>query len=303
METNVAVHAKPTTEEVLFHEGDVSLCLMINRRTRSLRVVDFRAGPHPKKRQIVERVARDEGLERIFTVVEREEAPSWLRLGFHKEGSIPGFYKRSDAYLLGFLMESDEEVAQSGTRLALHARPEHAIADRAERAYQAGRRMMRTKAPEVLPAVKVQKAREQDVLRSLSHAGRSGRALTELEPFGRGVQREAYLCTARGGFSLLVSVETQPCFDNALVEPLTAPRSEKETWLTAAGLRQVGDLLRAQGLVSAFAISVADSVPMTAALVVAGFRRTGRLPKHMMVQGERHDAFLWSRKLADLATD
>ncbi|KYG00621.1 hypothetical protein BE21_57290 [Sorangium cellulosum] len=27
--------------------------------------------------------------------------PTWTRLGFVREGSIPGFYKRSDAWILG----------------------------------------------------------------------------------------------------------------------------------------------------------------------------------------------------------
>jgi hypothetical protein len=302
MATNVAVVAKPDVEEIHYHKGDVSLCLMINRRTRSLRVVDFRAGTHPLKREVVEQIARDEGLERAYTVVEREEAPSWLRLGFHKEGNIPGFYKRSDAYLLGMAIEPDS-VQESGMRIALHARPEHAMGDRAERAYQAGRRMMREKGADADCRVKVQLAKESDVGRSLATAMRAGRALTQFEPFGRDGVRSAYLGTARGGFSVLVGVEGQPCFDNAYVDVLTAPRSEKEAFLTASALTKVSELLEKQGVVSSFAITLAESVEMTAAFVTAGFRRTGRLPNHLLVRNERQDAFLWSRKLADTDHD
>lgn len=302
MATNVAVLAKPEVEEIHYQKGDVSLCLMINRRMRSLRVVDFRAGTHPLKREVVEQIARDEGLDRAYTVVEREEAPSWLRLGFHKEGNIPGFYKRSDAYLLGMEVEPDSSARESGVRIAIN-RGEHAMGDRAERAYQAGRRMMRERSVDGDNRVKVQIAKENDVVKSMLTASRAGRALTHFEPFGRDGVRSSYLCTARGGFSLLVGVECQPCFDNAFIDPLTAPRSEKETFLTATALAKVGEVLEKQGVVSSFAITLAESVEMTAAMVTAGFRRTGRLPQHMLVRGERQDAFLWSRRLADVDHD
>ena len=40
-------------------------------------------------------------MEKAYTLVERDEVATWVKLGFAKEGNIPGFYKRSDAFLLG----------------------------------------------------------------------------------------------------------------------------------------------------------------------------------------------------------
>ena len=77
----------------------------------------------------------------------------------------------------------------------------------------------------------------------------TGRALTGFEPFGRDVEQIPWLCTARGGFSLLVSLEANPCFDNAYLDLLTAPRGEKEIWLTASALLKLGEHLLSQGLV------------------------------------------------------
>src|SRR5271163_3104004 len=88
-------------EEVLFQNDAVSLCLLINRRAKTMRVVDFRAGPTSAKRHFVLQLAKREGMEKAYTLVERDEVSTWVKLGFAKEGSIPGFYKRSDAYLLG----------------------------------------------------------------------------------------------------------------------------------------------------------------------------------------------------------
>src|SRR3984885_15751092 len=90
-----------TVEEIFFQNEAVSLCLLINRRARTMRVVDFRAGPTNAKRLFVLTLAQREGVEKAYTLVERDECATWVKLGFAKEGNIPGFYKRSDAFLLG----------------------------------------------------------------------------------------------------------------------------------------------------------------------------------------------------------
>lgn len=303
MAGNVAVLAKPQTEEIHVQRGDVSLCLLVNRRTRTLRIVDFRSGPSLLKREIIRRVAREEGIERAFTVVEREEAPGWVRLGFRKEATLPAFYKRTDAVLLGVSFGLRPSAPRRAKHLPLASRGEPGMADPVERAYQAARRMVRGQSPQELPTVKLQAAKEADVLRCLAAAMHSGRALTGLEPFGRGGERSSHLATARGGFSLLLSVECQPCFDNALVDLLTAPRSEKEAWMTAAALHSLDPILAERGALAVFAITPAAAVELSAALVRAGFRRTGRLHQHLALRDERCDALLWSRKLAERGRD
>lgn len=288
-------------EQLTVTKGEVSLCLLLNRRTRAMRIIDFRAGPQPNKFDCIREVAAREGIERAFTVVERDESSTWTKMGFEKEGSIPGFYKRSDAYILG--MDLDQAAPrESGTRIRIRRDVEEDFAqgsDRGERAYQAGRRLMRNRAPENLPKVNVALARPQDRDKAFANAGSSGRALTGLEEFGRDVQKSEVLCTARGGFSLLVGVEEQPCFDNAFLEALCAPRGDKETWLTASALIKICDDLAAREIVSVFSVSPSESVELGAAWMAAGFRRTGRLPGHLMVHGQRTEAFLWSRRLTD----
>src|SRR4029077_4549831 len=90
-----------SVEEVFFQNDSVSLCLMIHRRAKTMRVIDFRAGPSNAKRLFVLSLAQREGVSKVYTLVERDEGQTWQKLGFAKEGSIPGFYKRSDAFLLG----------------------------------------------------------------------------------------------------------------------------------------------------------------------------------------------------------
>ncbi len=298
MASSAALEFDVQGDEVHVQKGDIALCFLINRSMRTMRVIDFRAGYAAQKADIVQEVALREGVERVFTVVEREEATTWNKLGFDKEGTIPGFYKRSDAHVLGMAVDQRGQM-ESGTRIRVKLPEGTESPDLAERAYQSARKFSRTFGPGELPKVNVAEAREQDVARAFEVAQRNGRDLSRFEPFGRGGVRRAYLCTARGGFSLLVGLEVQSCFDNAWLEMLVAPRGDKEIGLTVSAIQQVSARLAAEGIVSAFALAPADSVEVMAALNLAGFRKTGRLPGHLALRGTRSDAFLWSRKLSD----
>src|SRR6185436_1984470 len=92
---------KKAVDEIFFQNDAVSLCLLIHRRAKTMRVIDFRAGPTNAKRTFVLSLAHREGVEKVYTLVERDEVATWVKLGFAKEGNIPGFYKRSDAFMLG----------------------------------------------------------------------------------------------------------------------------------------------------------------------------------------------------------
>jgi hypothetical protein len=267
----------------------------MNRENKTMRVIDFRSGAQPNKAELVRQIAEREGISRVYTVVEREESTTWARMGFEKEGNIPGFYKRSDAYILGMSVEQSEPL-ESQTRIRIKG---HSPEEEAEKLLASAKKFLKSKAPAELPKVKITQTRPQDEEKAISIAEKSGRSLTNFAPFGRGSEHMSYLCTARGGFSLLVGVEIQPCFDNALLELLVAPRGEKETWLTVSGVEQVCAELKKRGIVSSFSISPVDSVELCSALLAAGFKKTGRLVGHLTVRGERKDAFLWSRKLAE----
>jgi len=280
--------------ELLISRSGLTLRFLLNRRSRVMRVIDFRAGPHPEKLSLVQEIAEQQGMQRAFTLVEREEAPTWVRLGFEKEGVIPGFYKRSDAHVLGILFD-EAPGRESAIRIKLH---QDVPGDAHERTYQAARRLLKGRDGQGLPSVKVAQARSQDEEKAIEVARLSGRQLTDLAPFGRDVHRTSYLCTARGGFSLLIGAEIQPCFDNALLQLLTPPRGEKELFMMAGALDQVCSSLGDQGVVSVFSLVPADSVELSAILLAAGFRRTGIMPRQLLLDGPAA-AQIWARKLAE----
>jgi hypothetical protein len=297
--------ANAGVEELLFHNDTVSLCLLVNRRHRTLRVIDFRAGPTLAKRNFVIATAKREGVEKVFTLVERDEVGTWTRLGFTREGSIHAFYKRSDAWILGAVVSQvgplrhdpraaqpdDDEDEESDEA------PISPAATLAERTIARARRQLKTDgAP--LPAIKLAPARDADLKKALSAAARSGRALTGFESFGRDVERSAFVLTGKGGFELYASWESQACFGNSFLEILTGPRDEAERLATTAAVRAACDRLAQNGIVSTFCLSPADDVPLATVYLAAGFRRSGVLAKHVMVKGERKDAIVWSKKLA-----
>ena len=356
---------KKTVDEIFFRNDAVSLCLLVNRRAKVMRVVDFRAGPTPAKRMFVLSLARREGVEKLFTVVERDEVSTWVKLGFTKEGNIPGFYKRSDAFLLGCSVSGEagngvspvssvSPVSRSGVRVAVRSSraptlakvmtrmvtraAEVSLADRylpgngapvwadpepdadtvdaalepidttaqdfAEKTLLKGKRIAKELLERGFVPVKVAAIQEADAKKAVASALRSGRALTGFEPFGRDVSRRYFSLTARGGFELVASAESQACFGNAFLELLCPPRNEAERLATASALHVLCGRLLADGVVSCFALAPSDDVDLAAAFAANGFRRTGVLPGHLVVgAGARKDAIVFVRKLANPADE
>jgi hypothetical protein len=290
-------------EEMFVQNETVSLCLLINRRTKTMRVIDFRAGPSHAKRVFVLKLARREGIEKVYTLVERDEASTWIKLGFAKEASIPGFYKRSDAFLLGSGVDDASLQAEvravdaddDDDEVTAAPSPGHELA---EKTLAQAKKQAKALLDRQLPPTKLVQVKAPDVQKPLEKALRSGRALTAFEPFGRDVERRYFQITARNGFDLVVSAESQSCFGNAFLELLTAPSTEHERLATTSAVRTMCDKLSAEGVVSCFSLAPSDDLSLATAYAFNGFRRTGLLASHMLVRGERKDAIVWSRKLA-----
>lgn len=328
-------------EEMFFRNDAVSVCMMLNRRAKTMRIIDFRAGPSDAKRTFVLSIAQREGVEKLYTLVERDEVGTWVRLGFEREGNIPGFYKRSDAFLLGCNVQAaaarDAAPKRSSEmRIAVRSNvldPDYAndvanamddeldledepkidtrAHDFAERTIaQAKKRAKDAKdnPAKAIPNLKVTvtEVREDDakVKKPLAAALKAGRALTAFEPFGRDAERKYYVIAGKlksTPYELVVSAESQACFGNAYVEMLTAPQTDVEKIGVVSALRALCDRLLEAQVVGCFALAPSDDVALATAFVMNGFRRTGLLANHISVGGARKDAILWSRKLTNPA--
>ncbi len=305
-------------EEVFFQNEAVSLCLLVNRRARTMRVIDFRAGPSHAKRLFVLSLAQREGVEKAYTLVERDECATWVKLGFAKEGNIPGFYKRSDAFMLGCVVpppgrakvlerrapdDDDEAPSQSGTRIAAAspagAAPMTPAQERMERTILTAKKALKDAPEKAPPPAKIASISEADARKAVAAALKTGRALTAFEAFGRDAERKFFMATARGGFELCASTESQACFGNAYLELLQSPRTEAEKAGTHGVVRAFCDRLTAEGVVSCFSLAPSDDLALAMVYLQNGFRRTGLLLDHLVVGDRRKDAIIWARKLAN----
>jgi hypothetical protein len=284
-------------DELLFHNDSVSLCLLVNRRNRTVRVIDFRAGPTLAKRNFVIAAAKREGIEKVFVLVERDEVATWMRLGFHREGSIPGFYKRSDAWLMGAVVAEvgpmrpesvydDDDLEDDEPNVALET---------ANKLVEKAKRIAKEEKP--VPPTKITKLKRDPAAKAVAAALKTNRALTAFEPFSRDAERIAHVVTGKGGFELVTSHELQPSFGSAFFELLTGPRDEGERLLTVSALRTLMTQLVEAGAVCAFTMTPADDLLLAAAMLGAGFRRSAVLASHIVVANKRRDAIVWSRRL------
>jgi hypothetical protein len=277
---------KPIVEELYFRSDSAYLCLLLNRRTRGIRVIDFRAGALPAKRLYIQSVATQENVEKVITLVEKDEVSSWTRVGFVREGTIPGFYKRSDGHLCGCVIgdkTASIEVTDASAKLT-------------ERTINAGKKAAGDISDKIKGA-SVRPATEKDALSARDAAWKKGAAFGSFDMFGRDAQRIYFDATVRRGKANYISAEFQDCFGHALVEVLRLPATENETLAVVAGLRVLSENLEARGIVAAFAFAPNDDVEISTAFLAAGYRKTGLLAQGILdADGGRKDAILWTLK-------
>jgi hypothetical protein len=278
----------PVVEEVHFRSDSAFLCLLVNHRTKFIRVIDFRAGALPAKRLFIQSVAKREGIEKVITLVEKDEVSSWTRVGFVREGTIPGFYKRSDGHLCGCVIgdkTASIEVTDEGMRLA-------------ERTINAAKRITKD-IPDTIKGAAVREIEARPALSARDQAWKKGFALNAFDSFGRDAESFYYEATYRRSKPNFLRAEFQDCFGHSLVEILKRPETDSEQLATVAGIRVMCDTLKERGIISAFGFAASDDDVLAATYLASGFRKTGLLARGILAGGKRKDAILWTRKLAN----
>ncbi len=287
--TAVAKEPEPIVEEMHFRSDNAFLCLLLNRRTKAIRVIDFRAGALPAKRLFIQSVAQREGVEKVLLLVEKDEVSSWTRVGFVREGTVPGFYKRSDGHLVGCVIgertasvEVSEDALKTAERTIAAARK---IADGIDEPVKG----MTVKETDKETA---EEARDEVWLKKENQYG-------AFDAFGRDAARMYVEVTGKRIKTNYISAEFQDCFGHSLIEILRAPKNEQDVLGVVAALRWLNEYLKAKEIVSAFAFAPVDNLELATAFLAAGFRKTGLLAKGVLLADKRSDAILWTRKLAD----
>lgn len=282
--------SKPAVEEMYFRSDSAYLCLLLNRRSGFIRVIDFRAGALPAKRLYIQSIARQENIAKVITLVEKDEVSSWTRVGFVREGTIPGFYKRSDGHLCGCVIgdrTASIEVSDASAKLT-------------ERTINAAKKNAMD-IPEKIRGASVHEVESKAALSARDSAWRKNPAMGSFDTFGRDATRVFYDASVRRSKVNYLSAEFQDCFGHSLIEVLRPPTTDNEILAITAGLRVIDDDLQERGIVSAFAFAPNDDVQMATAFVAAGYRKTGLLAQGVPTDEGRKDAILWTRKLLNPA--
>lgn len=314
---------EPLIERVVRNE-DIFCSLLFDHTHRTLRVVDFRGGNFQSKHAYLERILMKEGMRKIFTLIERDDMNGWQRVGYSREGAIPGYYKRSDAYIMSKIYDKDYDVSQSqgeelaenktflndvkvvGKKLSEQREPSvkveqipenevrELLTEEIERTDKKGPSAKTTKSSKAPKAVKGVKGKKT---KSVPPTPATMEGLV-FPQFSREVEHFHFLIqNRRTKQTNVISAEYQDCFGNVKVHFCLTPDSKPEQNLARAGLTVAIDQMAEMGAVSIFATAPVTDEKINAVYASAGFRNTGWMNRQHISDDGATDAVLWTKKL------
>jgi hypothetical protein len=268
-------------EEHYYRRGDIDFCFLLNRTHLNLRVFDYRVGNYQQKRDFFDRIARSEGLKKVFTVVEKQDSKSWRSVGFSREGAIPGYFRTADAYVMSRVYTEDGDPIQGG-------------------------------APKLTAPSITAKEPNLTKPRGLSieiveDAARLARVIDDFgesalyAPFRRTVFHPDLAVHGKAGKrDFWIGAETDSSFGHAKIDILTPPRPNKDTdpptleYLLQAML----DELQRRETASVFSLIAADWQPSQQLVANLGFKVSARLTDHIVREDGFVGAQLWHRRIS-----
>ncbi len=311
---------QPLVERIVRNE-DIFCSLLFDYTNRTLRVVDFRGGNFQSKHAYLENILTKEGMRKIFTLIERDDMNGWQRVGYHREGSIPGYYKRSDAYIMSRIYDADFDAKSAPAE-----DPENKgiLSD----IKVTGKKLGETKDPsikvdpisdvEVIQIISEERARRET--KPAKGAGKTKKVQAkgkkasqppaekiEEEPrmdglifpqFSREVEYFHFLIqNRRNKQTNVLSTEYQDCFGNAKVHFGLPIESKADQNMAKVGLGQAIDQLLEMGAVSIFATVPSGDAKSNEVYAGCGFRNSGWLNRQLLTPAGVLDVILWTRKL------
>ncbi|PRQ03597.1 hypothetical protein ENSA5_14320 [Enhygromyxa salina] len=267
-------------EEHYYRRGDIDFCFLLNRTHLNLRVFDYRVGNYQQKRDFFDRIARSEGLKKVFTVVEKQDSKSWRSVGFSREGAIPGYFRTADAYVMSRVYTDDGDPIQGGapklTAPSISATEPNVTKPR---------------------GLNVEIVTDQTRLaRVVDDFG----AAALYAPFRRAVFHPDVAIHGKSGKrDFWIGAETDTSFGHAKVDILTPPRPNKDTdpaileYLLQATL----DELSRRETASVFSLIAADWTPSAQVVANLNFKVSARLTDHIVREDGFVGAQLWHRRI------
>ncbi|MBN2714897.1 MAG: hypothetical protein JXX14_03515 [Deltaproteobacteria bacterium] len=292
--------------EQMVRNDDIFCSLLYDEGNSTLRVVDFRGGNFQQKQDYLKRIQAAEGFRKIFTLIERDDMQGWQRCGYLREGAIPGYYRRSDAYIMGWLADEDwradevEEESEERKELLNNIKE---LAVTYEEMKGTGFRAENITQEEVPELVSQELERRTTKTKTTKKSKPPLEMPTSDEPlfmqFSRGVEYYYFgVQNKRTRQSNLLSCEYQDCFGNAKIDLyFDSLKNKTDVALARFGLVSFVDWLAEIGTVAIFALVDADNLEMNAIYASAGFKNTGWLNQQVSKGKKAVDQILWTTKL------
>jgi hypothetical protein len=300
--------------ERMVRNDDIFCSLLFDSAHRTLRVVDFRGGNFQTKHNYLERVLAADGIRKVFTLIERDDMTGWQRVGYLREGTIPGYYKRSDAYIMSRIYDEDWTGTPESDEV-----PERknlfndirSLAKEMSEAPASGLRAEHIAEEETLDLLKLERDRLIHAAKGKVKAkgkAKGAAATAHIPPavdelplfrqFSREIEYHYFVCQNRRTKQLnMFGAEYQDCFGNAKVDVYFPPFAKPDWGIARHGLLSFIDWLLGIGAVTIFSIVRVDDLPLNALFASAGFSNTGYMNRQVVADSGPVDQILWTKKL------
>jgi hypothetical protein len=258
----------------------MNMRLLINRSHGHLRFMDFRVGNYDQKCTALDHLAHEQGLNKVFTLVEKQDSNNWKSAGFHREGVYPAYFRTADAYVMSRLYDSQGEPTPIEP-------PGKNQTER--RVNQKGRKVNK---PDKVRWELIED--ERSVTELLDDFNGQLRSL----PFGRAAGPDLVLHAKARATEGWVCAEIEDSFGHAVVAFAPPPTNEKQLGLATYAGSVLVDQLRNKQVNNMFGLSPVSDVWANELFCELGFRVTGRLSHHIRTpKGEYSNALIWHRRL------
>ncbi|MCP4605029.1 MAG: hypothetical protein GY847_31655 [Proteobacteria bacterium] len=302
-----------TEQFVGMYADDIFCSLLFDRQNRTLRMVDFKSGKFPVKQKYLERTLMAEGMRKVFTLVEHSEVSGWRKIGYHREGTIPAYFNRSDAHIMSCIYDDKYDIeaapdketselksflhkveilaAKMSNQKKLSVQVDQITEEKAIEAI--GKELQRRKA-------NAKKSKKSKVEKNPSNAGisdRSARAPIFCQ-FGREVEHLYFAAKrSRTEQTNVIGAEYQDNFNNAKVDIFFPPKNQPDSRVIRSFLIASIEVLREMGVKAVFSMVSEETLLLNALYWSAGFSNTGRLCSQRLNENGPQNLLLWTRKL------
>lgn len=267
---------KPVEQRYLKHHG-MNMRLIINRPHGHLRFMDFRVGNYDEKRNILDDFARTEGLNKVFTLVEKQDSNNWRSVGFTREGVYPSFFRTADAYAM--CRHYDE-----------HGKP------------KPSKGPMRPVKDKELPEVAVSKP-SRARLTVIKDPGTKEALMKRFNghlralPFGRESSPDLVMHVKAGAREGWACAEIDDGFGHAMVGYALPPKDKPGLSLGSYALSSLVDTLQKRDVTNIFGLAPDSDTWSNTLFSQLGFRITGRLADHLSTANGASTALIWHLRL------